>query len=243
MPCEVDRNRPARFSPAATPLNGKIGHDAKTARIQARRIVVHANQDFRKFTIRAGLRIRHGERRPVVVAHPAVAALVRMRRIVIEIDRAAEIDPADYRAAVFVGERIDFDFLPVRALIRSRHGFGRRHGMAVIIQVGPVAVLLRVCDRPVPLASGYSDRRELSRWENRRSSNHRFGGPESSRPAGCAAIGICECSARHFDCAMAVVNDRLVAEFRVFIHRQPIVSAGNRLIDILTMHRRIVVEH
>src|SRR5207302_1679038 len=74
----------------------------------------------------------------LVVEHPAEARLRRVLRVVIQVDRAAEVDPADQRELVLLGERGD---LPGLARVRRRPYAPRE------VEVGAVAVRRRARPR------------------------------------------------------------------------------------------------
>src|SRR4051812_39936286 len=67
-----------------------------------------------------------------------------MCRVVIEVDRATQIDPAHQRSTIFVTQRSNLDLLPIRADVGPSHGLWRRHHAPGVAHRGLTLVLRRV---------------------------------------------------------------------------------------------------
>jgi hypothetical protein len=64
----------------------------------------------------AGARGRQRQGGPLIVEHPAAPASPRIGRVKIQVDRATEINPANQRQAILVGECRNLDRLAVESL-------------------------------------------------------------------------------------------------------------------------------
>ena len=188
-----------------------------------------------------GARFGQGQGRPALVEHPAISCRLRLRRVIIQIDGATQVDPADERALVFIGQRGHLDRLAVGVLVGPGDGFGRRHGIAIIDQVRAVLVLVRVrhrlaLERQCVGVAGDRFVREVLVVPA-------VGAPAEDFPDQQAAARL-----EHADVAgsvglppLAVVNGGLVAVLRFLVGGQPEVGAGH-LADVGNVHRLAVVE-
>ena len=81
-------------------VDWETGRDAETVQGNAGVVVMHAHQYTGKTGIVAGERFSKGEDRPVVIEHPTPPPAVGVGGIVVQVDRTAEVDPADNCASV-----------------------------------------------------------------------------------------------------------------------------------------------
>src|SRR5262249_52529177 len=111
----------------------EVGHDGEALQIDARVVVVSTDEDAAQLGVAAGDGVGQRQRRAVVVAGPAVTAFLRSLRVVIQVERTAEVDPSDEGTAVLVAERLDLAFLD---------RLGWRHDAADVIDVEAMGELL-----------------------------------------------------------------------------------------------------
>src|SRR5262249_528259 len=106
-------------------------------------VIVHPQQNLRQ-RFRAGARLRVSECQggPSLVEKPAGAALFRVRWVMIEVDRAAEINPACQGELVLVAQSRHLDGLAVRALVSAGYCFRRRHGAAEEVHIPPLVIAM-----------------------------------------------------------------------------------------------------
>ena len=114
----------------------EVGDHLEAVHVQAAVVVVHPHQDPGDRRINACPRRGQGQGWSRVVQHPAIAARPRMVGIVIQIDGAAQVDPANQRKPVLVAQRRHLDLPPIGSDQGAGHGPGRRHDTARETDVG-----------------------------------------------------------------------------------------------------------
>src|SRR5262249_54093023 len=90
-----------------------------------------------------------GERqcRPVVILHPTKAALLWLRRVIIQVDRTAQVDPAINGPSILVAQRSDLDLVAIGPQVGAGHRLRRRHDTARVAHDRTLATVRRAGDR------------------------------------------------------------------------------------------------
>src|SRR5690606_27729203 len=98
-----------------------------------------ADEDVFEARVRAGRGRCQRDDGAVVVEHPAAPASLGALRVVVEIDRAAEVDPADDRSTILIRER---------GHLAAFDRLGRRHRFPAVVDVVAATVPLEVDGLP-----------------------------------------------------------------------------------------------
>ena len=108
-------------------VHREVRHHRQARHLETTAVVVHADPDGVDGTINSGLWRGKRQCRPLIVEQPAVAPALRLSGIVVVVDRAAEVNPAEDGSPILVGQRRD---------LSRFDGLWRRHDRAPEWTVG-----------------------------------------------------------------------------------------------------------